>query len=155
MTNEEWNEMQKRWLASNKFAQFKQKREEQKMRNELRMNKQELLQVIDSLMSYHHQSVKDKEVSDWLLFDKDKQSVINDHLKQCIKWSFYLKQYEIVEDYDMCILLRDLIQLETEDVKRFCSNYYVYSDFDEQTINNNPVEAREFIEKEYNCAVAD
>lgn len=147
---EEWY---KRWLESDKLKQLQKMKEEDRIKNELRMSKNQLLEVIDSLMSYHRQPLKDKEVSDWLMYDKDKQSIIDGHYSSCIKWCFYLKQFELFEDYQMCILIRDLLVQEANEAKRFCSTYFAYSDDDDKLIDECAIDARSFIDEEYNIHI--
>jgi hypothetical protein len=153
MTEEEYNEMYKRWLASKKHEEFaskmKQKKEEQP--KEL-MTKDELIGVINSMMEYHALSSTDKEKSDWLLLSDgcDKIKMFNSLIHIVKEYTIYLRIYEELQEFEICAIIKALLDAETFEALRFCRLYLPLEEQEEQEFLDLQMYIRALVDDEFN-----
>lgn len=112
------------WAASKVYKQFKERKELMKQRS---LNKQELIALCHSIIELNNLPYEEK--MEFELFEEiaiassRKLELYKDLVKNLSTWYQYLSFYLNQEEYEICALLRDVVDIEKNDFYILISKY--------------------------------
>ena len=132
------------WAASKVYKEFKEKKDLMKQRS---LNKQELIALCNSIIELNNLPYEEK--MEFELFEEiaicssRKIELYKELVKNLSIWYQYLYKYLLKEEYEMCALLRDVIQIEKNDfyllLAKYCQEFEVHADTESIKMVDNQI----------------
>ena len=156
MSKEEQNESEKMkkiiqdWRLSKKYQEMHEefklkkkilsdvknlnKEELNKHFNDNYLEKNQLLEIIETNIEFDNARDKGKEGLDWIIeniaYVTDKQEAYQDYIKTQVTWYHYLFLHQTLEDYELCAKIKRCIAIEKEYFINTLKYYLTYDDGD-------------------------
>jgi len=150
MKEDDWKRMIAAWQVSRKHQLIKNKLKSRRM---YILTTKELLEIFDEIMEFDSLSDEDKEAFDWLDVEfketTSKDDLILSLIQTLIKWHFYMKKYELAQEYEICAKIRDVITIEINECRRMIRSYFFIEEEDEQMYINIRKECKQRVELNY------
>jgi hypothetical protein len=122
--NEDWKRIINNWSSGRNYKLFKQKI---KYRNMYIMNDDELIAAIEAAFEYAALDDEDKEAFDFLDHEfaaKNLKDILSSYIQTLLQWYYYQIKYERSQEYELCANIRDVIELEKEEMGRIVETYF-------------------------------
>ena len=133
-SGEEMRNWMAKWTASKMFKEFKEKRDLMRQRS---LNKNELIALCQSIIQLNQLSYEEKAEFEFLeevaIASSTKLNLYKEFSNNLLTWFSYLKTYLDTEDFEICSLLRDVIEIEKTDFFLLLSKYCQEFDIDADT----------------------
>lgn len=119
MKKDEWKRILENWEASKKLRKL---REKAMYKGIFSLTTTELIEEMDSIEDFVL-SLSEEERAEYDFIDEDglgmdKMDVTMSFSQMCVKWHFYLKKYELAEQYEICARILKILGYEKEEVIR-------------------------------------
>lgn len=144
---EEWRKQISNWESVRNYRLHKQK---------LKMNiynKEQLIKACQAMNEYHSLPLEDKESLDFLEYELMSKATLNDllesYIQTILQWNYYQIRHELVQEFEICAMLRDVIAIEKEEMLRLLETYFPNSEFDLNIIDQLNVRSRETAQENY------
>ena len=113
----------------------------------------EIESMLKSCREFNALCDDDKEVFDWLdpSFQQGitKKDVIASLIDLLVKWYFYMKKYEIAQEYELCANIRDVIDMEVDDARRVIARYFIIEEDDYEMFKMLKEESKKKVYENY------
>lgn len=153
MNEKEWREILYKWELSKKNKQLKQKLMD---KAQFRMTREEIVEIFKATKEFDLLTNEEKEAFDFEdLANTSVEDVSAAFTSYTIKWCFYIQKYEMEEDYEVCSMLRQIIDFDKRDSIRLFETYFGYVKQEDEidmndALENIVTEARKNVKENYN-----
>lgn len=153
-TNKDLEDMSRyiqNWMKSRKYAQVRKELDlRQAELSELKtlnkeqlllqmkdkfLKRKELLQIVNDIIAFDSLNSDEKEeliwISDVNLYNKNKEELYLYFIRGLINWYMYIYIYQVIEDYEMCQLLKQVIEIDKREMVSNINDYFEFEPEDE------------------------
>lgn len=126
MKKDDWKKILDTWEKSSKLRKLKQKAMNKGI---FSLSKKDLLAEIDAIEDFIlNLSPEERAEYDFIDdegFGMSKMDININFSQVCVKWFFYLKKYEITEEYEICARIMKTIEYEKQEALRIMSVHFL------------------------------
>ena len=124
-----------KWVNSKIYKNFLKQKE--KMKSNKLFTKDELIELCHSIMALYELSEEERSEFEFLdevaIASMPKLELYKQFSKTLSTWYAYLNRHVIAEDYELCAMIRDIIEIEKREfymlLKKYCVEYNLVEDF--------------------------
>ena len=136
MKKDDWKKILGAWYKSSKLRKLKEKAMNKGI---FSLSTNELLEemnaIEDFILDLTPEERAEYDFIDDEGFGMSKMDININFSQVCVKWFFYLKKYELSEEYEICARIVKAIEYEKQEALRIMSVYF----FAEQDENDEPL----------------
>jgi galactokinase len=150
MEDDDWKNMIHIWIHSQQHKKIKKKLKSRRMYT---LNTKEILEAIKAINEFDSLSDEEKESIDWL--DPEMQSLtskkqlIQSLIESLSRWHFYMRRYELTQEYEICAKIRDVVSCEVSECRRMVKTYFILEDEDEEIFQMLREESKKSVYENY------